>query len=137
MSWNAWDVNGYGIDEADVRLAYDEESISRLLDRAPVFKSKVKAQMDAAEIELFGDYEDPDYCHTGYMPLVTGALSEIEGITVEYHAAENGNFILFPPYYPWQAKLPNDDRMSTEKLDEIYMRYFGIEGGFVSAQFQG
>ena len=136
MSFTTWDVNGYGINEDDAKLVYGEEETRNFLKTAPITKAKVEKDMTNEGIACFADYETDDG-KCGIDAIVVMAISEKEGISLEYHCAENGNFILFPPYYPWQSRLDKDAQMTEEKLDTIFKKYFGTEGRYVSAQYQG
>ena len=140
MSWRTWDVNGYGISDEDIRLVYDTKDIMHLLKNAPITRDIIETwlrnQSDPNDDCIFDEYED-EQGRSGGLAIITKAVSEIEDITLEYHCAENGNFILFPPYYPWQDHTKNDNNMTTDKLDLIYTKYFGSNGDYVSAQYCG
>lgn len=136
MSWSSWDVNGYGIDVDDMTISYSEEDVDTLLKKAPTAYKETRKQMKEGGFESYEDIEYKDGTY-GIMPVITKAVREIENISLEYHQGENGNFILFPPFYPWNSCMDNDKSMTVEKLDRIYRKYFGTEGDYVSAQYQG
>lgn len=135
MSCN-WEVNGYGVAEEDIKVIYDEEDVDALLKKAPTVYKKIREQMKKDGHKFYEDIEHEDGTY-GIMPVITKAVREIENISLEYHQGENGNFILFPPFYPWNSCMDNDKSMTVEKLDGIYRKYFGTEGDYVSAQYQG
>lgn len=136
MSWRTWDVNGYGVAGEDIAISYSEEDIDKLLKKAPVAYKAVREKMKADGISTYEDYET-ESGEYGIIPVIVAAIREIQGISLEYHQGENGNFVLFPPFYPWNTCLDHDKDMTTDRLDAIYRRYFGTDGDYVSAQYQG
>ena len=136
MSWSSWDANGYGVAEEDIVISYSEEDVDRLLKKAPAAYKAIREKMKADEVDTYEDYET-EFGKYGIVPVIVAAIREIQGISLEYHPGEDGNFVLFPPFYPWDACLEHDKDMTTDRLDAIYRKYFGADGDYVSAQYQG
>ncbi len=140
-----WTVSGYGInmfDEIGNFLPLDKDRLDKLMENAPETREFADDYLEGFEPEdrddpnIYDDIED-DSCNRGPAMLLCKIINEIEGLSLEAHNAENGDFILFVPMYPWSAKTERDEQMTPQKLDEIFAKYAGVKGDYQEAEYCG
>ena len=116
MSISNWNDYGYGIRTDNLQIK-SEESLGELVSMAP----KLKAEMTMED--YLGYDTEYDYQLASLMRLV---IKEAEGIDlVPCDDLNAWNYLLYMPSYPWRMS-ETDLRLTEEKLDEIFQKYFSV-----------
>lgn len=130
MSYRTWNNYGYGICTDGIKTT--PERIEKLLALAPEFSEKVHNVLIDWEITeaTVEDYEEVaqehDNGYYGLASLLKLVMAEAEGLELVTCDDFNcNNFLLYPPFYPWQATEADKD-MTEEKLRQIFATYVSI-----------
>ena len=136
MSYRTWHNYGYGICTTNIETT--PERIEDLLALAPKFSAKVHDLLSEWEGEngwtisdaVVADYEEVaqefDAGYYGLASLLRLVIEEAEGLElVSCDNIDCHDFVLYPPFYPWQA-TDKDKDMTEEKLRQIFTKYVSI-----------
>lgn len=128
MSISNWNDYGYGIRTDNLQIK-SEESLGELVSMAPKLKAEMDAYFEEQEIseltmeDYLGYDTEYDYQLASLMRLV---IKEAEGIDlIPCDDLNAWNYLLYMPSYPWRMS-ETDLRLTEEKLDEIFQKYFSV-----------
>ena len=133
MSFVTWHFYGYGI-KVDEIGDVPKERIKSLIDLAPVFKTRLKEQLNEMQIsdpELM-DYcdamqnADLDFAFLGLASILKYVMEEAEGLNfVACDNYDNEHFLIFTPQYPWRM-TEREKLVTEESLEDIFSKYVDI-----------
>ena len=128
MSFHTWHNYGYGIRTDNLQIK-SVESLGKLVSMAPKLKAEMDAYFKAQEISelTLEDYLEYDTeCYNQLASLMRLVIKEAEGIDLVSCDDFNAwNYLLYMPSYPWRMS-ETDLRLTEEKLDEIFQKYFSV-----------
>lgn len=128
MSYSTWHNYGYGL-RTDNLVIKSVESLEELIGHAPEYQAWVKKHFEELQVDKpkIADYLelDEDF-NNGLASIMCAVIREAEGL--ELTACDDFDccqYLLYQPLYPWQMKS-EDRKITEERLDEIFKRYFPI-----------
>ena len=140
MSWECWNVNGYGIDETPI----DKVSMEKLFEfvknhrKCAEIQRYFQEEIDIGSIDLddfeeaIDDYETEEG-HIGFGGIIAEVMSEETGVPLSYLRDENDHYgIVFFAQYPWNYNYDFLRNLTKEKLFKSFKEYFAELGVEIS-----
>ena len=133
MSHTSWHFYGYGI-KVDEIGDVPKERIEALIDLAPVFKDKIRKELDEmqvkdADLEDYCDAmhnADLDFSFLGLASIMKCVMEEVEGLEfVACDNYDNEHFLIFTPQYPWRM-TDQEKQVTEEALEDLFTKYVSI-----------
>lgn len=107
MSRDTWPIVGYGIDVDDIYGYFNRDKIIDILNERHV------------NVPNPEDFEESIYDEYGDFAYFIASLDET-GILEYAYDGDGRQFVLFPPYYPWQ-KRPDHNELKTKEGVENFI----------------